>query len=572
VRGVGGRLKRVALALVLVAASTVSGLFATVSTAHATPTCVVTEILVNTCRPWLGAAAGTYPDLASDLESQIAGHEARIGRAVDVVHLYHPPGSRPLSVVDRYYATRANTTAFINWKPAVSWRDADGSNPSVNAEIDAVADDIKSLGSTKILLTLHHEPEDDVSGGASGCTTYKGSAGTPADYRAMWRNVRERFNARGVTNAVFVMNYMGFSQWDCMVDDLWPGDDLVDWVVWDPYSESQSFSATIGRFYHYLEASADATHDYTSKAWGLGEWGVWGGASQAFTYQYYDDARASIAADEFPRLKLYSIFDHGVTAPGTSRIGYDSNNVWDQSEVDHYRALANDPVFLGSSVPGPVPPGPVPPGPVPAPVPVPAPGPADAPPPFGPPLPNDQVPPTAPGALTVVSNSPTRVMLQWQPAVDDGTVAAYLVVRDGAILGVSFAHTTYEDLMVLPSTAYTYSVMAFDDMGNLGPPTADLAVVTPALPGIQPSTTPTNLRAASSAGGGVSLTWAATTTDIPVHGYAVYQGAVYVGTSSSTNFVVTGLRTGASYMFTVRAVDAAGNVSGPSNLVAARAG
>ncbi|MBI5090226.1 MAG: hypothetical protein HZB15_15565, partial [Actinobacteria bacterium] len=259
------------------------------------------------------------------------------------MHLYHSPGTRPLNAVDRFYIRRANTIAMLNWKPAVHWSDAGGSDPVVNAEIDATADDIKSLGATKVLLTLFHEPEDDVSGGADGCSTYKGSAGTPADYRAMWRNVRERFADRGVTNAIFVMNYMGASQWDCMVDDLWPGDDLVDWVMWDPYSESTPWSETIGRFYAFLERSTDADHHYTSKPWGLGEWGVWRGASQQFTYDFYDDARASIAANEFPRLQLYSVFDHGATAPGTARIGYDARDVWDPTEVAHYRALANDP-------------------------------------------------------------------------------------------------------------------------------------------------------------------------------------------------------------------------------------
>ena len=43
--------------------------------------------------------------------------------------------------------------------------------------------------------------------------------------------------ADGVTNAVMVMNYMGFDRWmrQSWFQSMWPGDDVVDWIGLDPY-------------------------------------------------------------------------------------------------------------------------------------------------------------------------------------------------------------------------------------------------------------------------------------------------------------------------------------------------
>ena len=102
-----------------------------------------------------------------------------------------------------------------------------------------MADSIKALGTTKILLTVHHEPENDISPG--GCTQLPdvwistARPGLVSDYVGMWHNVRARFDARGVTNVVGAMNYMGWQGWQCATRGLWPGNDYVDWLMWDPW-------------------------------------------------------------------------------------------------------------------------------------------------------------------------------------------------------------------------------------------------------------------------------------------------------------------------------------------------
>lgn len=311
---------------------------------------------MNSCRPWLGAAVNNYPGVTG-LVARMQDHEARIGRALDVVHDYRTPGET-LSADDQLLAQRASSNAngstilMVNWKPAATWTDAAGGDATVNAQIDAMADSIKAVAPHRVMLAVFHEPENDVSpGGSPGCgssVTYKGSAGTTADYVAMWHNVRARFDARGVTNVVWVMNYMGYSGWSCMVKDLWPGNDHVDWVVWDPYGGGGSGNTFVGLasgFYTWLEGHTDATHDFTSKPWGLNEWGAHTSLGQPQVYALYDDAKAALDAASLPRLKLYVVFD--VVNGGDFRIEYDASGNLDATEQQHYAAFANDPRISG---------------------------------------------------------------------------------------------------------------------------------------------------------------------------------------------------------------------------------
>src|SRR5437763_2239390 len=126
-----------------------------------TPVCTVSPILVNSCRPWLGAAVANYPQVAADTQSQVLYHEQRINRQLDIVHTYHPVGTNHLSAADTNFATRPGTTLYANWKPTATWADI----ASHNAGIDEMAASVKALGDHRIFMTLWHEPENDVSPG-----------------------------------------------------------------------------------------------------------------------------------------------------------------------------------------------------------------------------------------------------------------------------------------------------------------------------------------------------------------------------------------------------------------------
>ena len=201
----------------------------------AEPECTISAKLVNSCRPWLGAESGNS-GVGSGFRTRMLEHEARIGRQVDIVHAYNGPGAVLTSDMVTM-AKRPATIALSTGSRRDTWANVDGRNATVNTQIDAMARSIKALDTTKMMLTIYHEPESNIiAGGSPSCPTQslKGSSGSTADYVNMWHNVRDRFDALGVHNVVWVMNYMGYVTWHCLTKDIWPGNDYVDWVMWIP--------------------------------------------------------------------------------------------------------------------------------------------------------------------------------------------------------------------------------------------------------------------------------------------------------------------------------------------------
>lgn len=77
----------------------------------------------------------------------------------------------------------------------------------------------------------------------------------------------------------------------------------------------------------------------------------------------------------------------------------------------------------------------------------------------------------------------------------------------------------------------------------------------------QSPTAPTNFRTTAVTGTTVSLAWNASTDNVGVTGYDVYKGKTRIATTADTSYTVTGLSPTSKYSFSVRARDAAGNVS-----------
>ncbi|MGG8496241.1 fibronectin type III domain-containing protein [Tenacibaculum sp. TC6] len=83
----------------------------------------------------------------------------------------------------------------------------------------------------------------------------------------------------------------------------------------------------------------------------------------------------------------------------------------------------------------------------------------------------------------------------------------------------------------------------------------------------QAPTAPSNLTASSVTSTGVTLAWTASTDNVGVTGYDIYQGATKIGTATTASYNVTGLTSSTNYSFSVKAKDAAGNESGASNTI-----
>jgi thermitase len=83
----------------------------------------------------------------------------------------------------------------------------------------------------------------------------------------------------------------------------------------------------------------------------------------------------------------------------------------------------------------------------------------------------------------------------------------------------------------------------------------------------QAPSTPANLTITGQTSSTVTLSWNASADNVGVTGYNVYLGSTLLGTVARTSATVSGLSSNTSYTFSVRSVDAAGNVSGESNRI-----
>ncbi len=82
-------------------------------------------------------------------------------------------------------------------------------------------------------------------------------------------------------------------------------------------------------------------------------------------------------------------------------------------------------------------------------------------------------------------------------------------------------------------------------------------------------TAPSNLEAAAISSSRVDLTWSVATDNTGVAGYRIYRDDEQIGATTGTVFSDSGCRSATSYVYTVKAFDAAGNLSPPSNQVSA---
>ena len=174
--------------------------------------------------------------------------------------------------------------------------------------------------------------------------------------------------------------------------------------------------------------------------------------------------------------------------------------------------------------------------------------------------------PTAPTNLAASNVTETTVDLSWTASTDNVGVTGYDVYQGASLLG-TVTGTTANVTGLTESTAYSFTVYAKDAAGNVSSVSNTVNVTTATAPDTQAPSAPTNLAASNITETTVDLSWTASTDNVGVAGYDVYQGASLLGTVTGTTANVTGLTESTAYSFTVYSKDAAGNVSSVSNTV-----
>jgi len=177
---------------------------------------------------------------------------------------------------------------------------------------------------------------------------------------------------------------------------------------------------------------------------------------------------------------------------------------------------------------------------------------------------SDVAAPSKPGTPVAGVPTTTSVTLTWGASTDNVGVTAYQVSGGPSVLTTTTPGVTLTGLT--PATAYSVTVRAKDAAGNVSV-ASDPVLFTTAAPPPPPDTTPPTAPGAPTVGTltatSAALSWAPSTDNIGVAAYQVTGGPSVV-TSTTPGVTLTGLSPSTSYTVTVKALDAAGNVSDAS--------
>jgi chitodextrinase len=174
--------------------------------------------------------------------------------------------------------------------------------------------------------------------------------------------------------------------------------------------------------------------------------------------------------------------------------------------------------------------------------------------------------PAAPVGVTAAAGSATSVHVMWNAVSSEAGIHGYEVYRGTTkVEDVPGSQHMVDVTRLRPATLYVFSVRARDTQGRLGPPSREVRATTPAATAADRSapTRPGELRGRTAGSRAVQLMWGASADDRDVVSYDIYQGDTKIHSvgGTQTAAVVTGLRPGTRYSFTVRARDAADNLS-----------
>jgi iron/zinc purple acid phosphatase-like protein C/fibronectin type III domain protein/purple acid phosphatase-like protein/calcineurin-like phosphoesterase family protein len=190
--------------------------------------------------------------------------------------------------------------------------------------------------------------------------------------------------------------------------------------------------------------------------------------------------------------------------------------------------------------------------------------------------PADASAPTKPGVITVSDITPSGAKLSWAKSTDNVRVAGYRVLRGAAgappnelvHVTTTDATTTYTATNLRSGTAYQFGVRALDAENKVSS-MRTVTFTTAPSDDTDPPLPPSNgsVRATPFSSSRIDVTWGdASSPD--VSGYEVYRDGTLVGKVDlpfRKTFSDLGLTAGQTYIYTIRTVDSAGNISIPSS-------
>lgn len=295
----------------------------------------------------LGVAANPLAD-GQNVDLALTQFELDADRPVDIVHYYKlgqdkafPRDSELARALDR----DSPRILFYNWKPAgLTWREvADG---AADNYLRQTGRNLAQGLPGQFFLSVNAEMEDEVNPTSD-------SGQTAADFRDFFRHVILLLRASAGENLVSVMGYTGTYKWskEPWFGELYPGDDVVDWIAQDPFAVDPRTTPDIA---HLVNAPADgwpgfydwALAEFPSKPQMLAEWGV---ADSQTTPNYKPEffELAAEALKEFPRIRALVYWNHkGQRDDGEHlKVGTTAVNS-NPATLDAFRSFVHSDIFL----------------------------------------------------------------------------------------------------------------------------------------------------------------------------------------------------------------------------------
>uniref|UniRef100_UPI000478F961 fibronectin type III domain-containing protein n=1 Tax=Maribacter antarcticus TaxID=505250 RepID=UPI000478F961 len=173
--------------------------------------------------------------------------------------------------------------------------------------------------------------------------------------------------------------------------------------------------------------------------------------------------------------------------------------------------------------------------------------------------------PTLPTNLVVLDYDTDTIILQWDSSFDDKGEVFYNLYSNGDKLIEKIKDTIEEIVGLTPNTEYIFAVSSIDEAENESSQSSAVSVTTLSPADTEAPSAPLGLSSSNVTVTGVELNWSASTDNVGVTGYKVYQDGSEITQVTGTVYSVTGLGGSTTYSFTVLAIDEAENESSQSS-------
>ena len=275
----------------------------------------MTQKLVPSCGAWFGIAS------TPQTQPQLNYLEGLVNRKFDIVYNFHKIGD-VLPTPSEKAIVRDGRMLHVNIETKTfSW--AQVASGAADAQLTQQARGLQSLG-VPVYINFDHEPD----------AGKKAVRGTPADFVAAYRHVHQVFDQAGANNAVWVWVVTGFKGNFKKLPALYPGNDVVDWISWEAYTEvgcpenptlgtAASFYKNVSPMYNWLRTTGAASGIDASKPIMISEYdATYNTPDPSVTANWYHGMVPALKTS-FPNIKAIQKWD----VPGNCRYPLDTDPV-----------------------------------------------------------------------------------------------------------------------------------------------------------------------------------------------------------------------------------------------------